>query len=72
MNATFAAREEEDLGYEFAARRQVPSVSERLGKTAVRQLSSRERASHQLRFGRRTAPSRMSGIHRRGNKRHGF
>jgi hypothetical protein len=72
MNATFASREEDDLGYEFAARRQNSPVSERIGQAAVKQLTGRERAAHQSRFARRTAPSRMSGIHRRSNKRHGF
>lgn len=72
MNATYASREEDDLGYEFAARRQSSPASERTGIAAAKQLTSRERASYQSRFSRRTAPSRVSGIHRRGNKRHSF
>jgi hypothetical protein len=72
MSATFTAREEDDLGYEFAARRQTSPVSERVCQAAAKQLTGRERASHQSRFSRRTAPSRMSGIHRRGSKRRGF
>jgi hypothetical protein len=72
MNATFTSCEEDILGYEFAARRQTSPVRERVGQATVKQLTGRERASHQLRFSRRTLPSRMSGIHRRSNKRNGF
>lgn len=72
MNATLTMNDEDNLGYEFAARGQTASVSERIGQAAAKLLSSRERASHQSRFSRRTAPSRVSGIHRRGNKRRNF
>jgi hypothetical protein len=72
MNANFKFREEDHLGYDFAARSQNSPIGGRIGHAAAKRLAGRERTSHQSRFGRRTALSRVSGVHRGGNKRRGF
>ena len=63
----------EDLDYDVEARSHEPRVlSERRGIALSRQLSGGERRSRQARYSRRSAPKRMAGTHRRGNKHHGL
>ncbi len=70
MNATTC--EEDDLGYEFASRRRTAPLSERVGRTAVRNLTGQQRAAHQARYSHQVAPTQTSGKHSRRNKRYGI
>lgn len=72
MNATIATYEEDDLGYEFASRRQTAPLSERVGRTAVRNLTGQQRAAQQARYKHRVAPTQKSGTQRRRQKRYGL
>ncbi len=64
--------DEEELGYEVDARCANVVLSERRGVATSRQLNGQERRSHQSRYSRRPAPTRMSGSHQRRNKHHGL
>jgi hypothetical protein len=70
MNATLTICDEDDLGYEFAARRRTAPLSNRLSQVAARQESGRERFADHARYQRKSAPTRVSGMHQRGKKRH--
>ena len=72
MNASTAFCQEEDLGYECPGDRQSEELSERIVIAASRKSTPQERFTRQSRYSRRAAPQRMSGTHRRGNKRYGI
>jgi hypothetical protein len=72
MNASSAFCHEEDLGYECPGDRQSELLSERIVIAASRKATAQERFTRQSRYSRRPAPQRMSGTHRRGNKRYGI
>jgi hypothetical protein len=72
MNASKAFCHEENLGYECPGDRQSEELSERIVIAASRKSTTQERFTRQSRYSRRTAPQRMSGAHRRGNKRYGI
>ncbi len=72
MNATVIFSQEEELGYECPGDRQSEQLSERIVSAASRKTSGQERFTRQSRYSRRPAPQRMSGTHRRGNKRYGI
>jgi hypothetical protein len=71
MNASTAFCHEETLGYECPGDRQSEQLSERIVLATSRKATPQERFTRQSRYSRRPAPQRMSGAHRRGNKRYG-
>jgi hypothetical protein len=72
MNANVYCLEEEELDYGFSASRQIARVGNHATPTESRNLTGRERVAQQSRYQRRSAPSRTSGMHCRGNQRRGI
>ena len=72
MNSNACFLEDDELGYEISARKQSTPVGKRTTSTGTRNLSGRERCAHQSRYEHRSAPTSMSGVHCRRNKRHGI
>ena len=72
MNSTASCCLEDDWAYDTPADRHRAQVSERVAILSTRNFNGHERASRQSRYSRRAAPQRLSGTHRRGNKRHGI
>ncbi len=72
MNGTTTSCEEDDLGYEFASRRRTAPLSDRVGRTAVRNLTGPQRAAQHARYSHQVVPTQTSGTHSRRHKRYGF
>lgn len=55
MNAIATSCEIDKLGYGFVSRQRTAPLSDRVGRTAVRNLAGQQRAAHQARYSRRVA-----------------
>jgi len=72
MNATLGMCLEDECGYEAPDARSLGPQSERVAMSTSRSVTGQQRVSRQARHSRRATPQRMSGSHRRGNKRYGL